>query len=309
MVSEIRQEPGISDLNVFRIFQAAADASSFAGAAEALGLSRSAVAKAVARLEEQTDTRLFNRTTRIVTLTDEGRALHLRCAQVISELDEAVQDLASRRSEPRGVLRLTVPDGYGRIRILPALATFLERWPNVTAEVNFSDRPVDVIAEGYDLALRLGAGNASDDLIAKVIARHRVSICGSPAYFERCGEPRTIEDLARHSCLQFVHRGHVLGWRVADAAKVEIRMTLTGRASFDSGEALRDAACRGLGLCQLPDFLIDGAIADGRLRRVMVDAEPSPLPVVGLYPSRKYLTPKVRRFIEMLAQSLASETA
>jgi DNA-binding transcriptional LysR family regulator len=294
----------MDDLNVIRIFLMAADAGSFAKAGVKLRVTRSAVAKAVARLEVQTGTRLFQRTTRIVSLTDEGRAFQIRCAQTIGDLEAAIDDLASRRAEPQGVLRMTVPDGFGRARILPLLSDFLRQWPKLTAEVCFSDRTVDILAEGYDLAVRLGARDVEDDMISRVIARHRVSVCGSPDYLSHYGTPDSIDDLQRHSCLRYIHRGVPLPWRFRDTKGDEIVVATDGRVRFDSGDALQQAACDGLGLCQLPDFLLDRAIEAGDLQRLLVGSEPEPIPVVALYPSRKYLTPKVRYFIEHIARAL-----
>ncbi|WP_019995440.1 LysR family transcriptional regulator [Aureimonas ureilytica] len=292
----------MDDLNVIRVFLTAADAGSFARAAARLGLTRSAVAKAIGRLEAETGTRLFQRTTRVVSLTDEGHAFRVRCRQAIADLEGAVDDLASRRDEPQGILRMTLPDSFGRAKILPILNDFLRRWPKVAAEVSFSDRAADVLAEGYDLALRIGARDVEDELISRVVARYRLSVCGSPDYLSRHGEPGDVDSLQRHSCLQYVHRGRSLPWHFRGGR--EVSLPGGGRVRFDSGEALAQAACDGLGLCQLPDFLVGGAVAAGRLRRVLVDEEPEPAPVVALYPSRKYLTPKVRMFIEQVARSL-----
>ncbi len=290
----------MDDLNVFRIFVAVAEASSFAAAADTLGLTRSAVAKAVARLEQRTGIRLFQRTTRVIALTDEGRILCEQCARTIAELENALTGLAGRRGEPQGVLRMTMPDAYGRSRLMPVLAQFLKTWPKLEAEVSFSDRSVDVVAEGFDLALRIGGSDLSEDLVTRVVARHRVSFCASPEYLVARGEPTTVEQLGQHACLQFVQRGRQSPWRLRDRHGKTIKVHTEGRIRFDSGEALRDAATAGLGIAQLPDFLPERDLAAGRLQRVLECHEPDPIAIVALYPTRKFLSPKVRLFIDSL---------
>ncbi|HVJ16382.1 MAG TPA: LysR family transcriptional regulator [Polyangiaceae bacterium] len=293
----------MDDLNVLRIFVAAAEAGSFATAGTKLGLTRSAVAKAVARLEQRTSTRLFHRTTRVVSLTDEGRALVERCTQTLAELECALDDLAGRRGEPRGVLRMTVPDAYGRLRVLPTLTRFLTEWPGLEADVSFTERSVDVIAEGFDLAIRIGRMGPSEELISRVVAHVRVSLCVSPEYLSRHGEPRSVEDLRHHTCLQFIQRGRRYPWSLRADSGEMTEVNTRARIHFDNAEALRDAVAIGLGIAQLPDFLIEGHLADGRLRRVLEGNEPDPAPIVAIYPTRKHLAPKVRLLIDRLVQA------
>ncbi|PCC67212.1 DNA-binding transcriptional regulator, LysR family [Nannocystis exedens] len=293
----------MDDLNVLRIFVAAAEAGSFATAGTKLGLTRSAVAKAVARLEQRTNTRLFHRTTRVVSLTDEGRALVERCRQTLAELECALDDLAGRRGEPRGVLRMTVPDAYGRLRVLPVLTRFLTEWPGLEADVSFTDRSVDVIAEGFDLAIHVGSMARSEELISRVVAHVRGNLCASPEYLSRHGEPRSVAELRRHTCLQFLQRGRRLPWLLRADNGEMMEVDIEARIRFDSSEALRDAAVRGLGIAQLPDFLTEGYLADGRLRRVLAGSEHDSVPIVAVYPTRKHLAPKVRLFIDRLVQA------
>lgn len=299
MESHARQIP-MNDLNVFRIFIAAAEAGNFAGAALTLGLTRSAVAKAIARLEEQTQTRLFQRTTRVVKLTHEGEALLSRATEAIRELDSALDDMTGRGGQPRGLLRMTAPDAYGRMKVLPALTKFLLEWPELEAEVTFNDRTVDVVGEGFDLALRVGAGDVNQEIISRVIARHRVSFCAAPAYLAQFGQPDTLEQLHRHSCLQFMQRGQRQPWKARREDGELIALDIKGRVRFDNGQALLDAAINGLGIVQMADFLVDAAIASGTLIRVLEANEPEPLAVFALYPTRRYLSPKVRLFIDSL---------
>lgn len=290
------------DLNVFRTFVSAAQAGSFATAATELGLTRSAVGKAVARLELQTGTRLFHRTTRVVTLTADGQALLARAIDVIRDLEAVVEDLAGRGEEPSGLLRMTAPDAYGRIKVLPVLSRFLKTWPKLQAEVRFNDRTVDLVAEGFDLALRVGARDVGADLISRVIARHRVSFVASPGYLQAHGTPASVEDLVTHTCIQFLQRGQRQPWRArldnGDVAALDTE----GRVRFDNGQAIRDAALDGLGIVQMADFLVEKEVANGQLVRLLEHNEPEAVPIVALYPTRKYLAPKVRLLIDFLVR-------
>ncbi len=293
----------MTDLNVFRVFTAAAEAESFATAANTLGLTRSAVAKAVARLEQQTGTRLFHRTTRVVTLTNEGQALYARATDAIKELETALDDLIGCSGEPRGVLRMHAPDAYGRSKVLPVLTGFLTAWPRLEADVTFNDQTVDVVGEGLDLALRLRAPKVGQDLISRIISRHKVSYCASPEYLAHHGEPESLEELRNHDCLQFVLRGQPQPWfgRMdnGDVAAFDIQ----ARVRFDSCLAIRDAAVDGLGILQMPDYLVEKEILEGRLQRVLESKEPDPVPIFAVYPTRKHLAPKVRLFIDCLVSA------
>ncbi|CAM4225076.1 LysR substrate-binding domain-containing protein [Bordetella muralis] len=297
----------MDDLNVFRTFVAAAEAHSFALAADRLGLTRSAVAKAVARLETRTGTRLFQRTTRAMVLTEEGRILCEQCAKTLAELDGALMDMAGRLGELRGVLRMTVPDSYGRSHLLPVLVQFLKAWPGIEADVNFSDRSSNIVADGYDLAVRIGASDLDDELVSRVVARHRVSLYASPTYLAEHGEPTTVEQLSEHVCLRFSQYGRPLPLQLRDEHGKPIALELNGRLRFDSGEALRDAASAGLGIVQLPDFVVEGQLDSGDLKRILEAHEPEPTPIVAIYPSRRLLPPKVRLFVDALVTGLAAE--
>lgn len=294
------------DLNVLRVFAAAAEASSFSKAAMQLDLTRSAVAKAVARLEQRTGKRLFQRTTHVMTLTDEGEALYMRCSQSIAELDAALRETAGSGDEPSGVLRLTVPDVYGRNRILPKLVEFLDKWPDLRADVNYSDRPVDIIAEGYDLAVRIGGRDIGGDLIARTIDRMRSVMCASPRYLERHGVPASIDELQGHSCLRFTQHGRPRHWSYRDTAGALKRLNVNGRVDFDSVEALRHAAVAGLGIIQLPDFIVEGCVQSGTLVPVLEDYSPDESAITAIYPTRKFLAPRVRQFLDTLANQFSA---
>ncbi len=295
-----------ANLNEILIFMAVVDGGSFIAGARAMGLTRSAAGKAVNRLEDRLGARLLNRTTRALGLTDEGRVFYERGLQVLAALDDAEASVAGPAGTPRGLLRLTVPDAFGRLVVLPLLQKYLAAWPEVQVEVSFTDRRVDLIEEGFDLAVRIGIGDAAPDtrLVSRVVARHQALLCASPAYLAARGEPLDLDELARHDCLIFSSRSRRHGWRFPGEGGGWIKAEGPSRLAVDSAEALRDAAAAGLGIAFLPDFLVAGDIASGRLRQVLPGLPPAVLEIVTIYPTRRLLEPRVRRFIDLMVDEL-----
>lgn len=293
-----------ANLNDILVFLAVVDAGSFIAGGRALGLTRSAAGKAVARLEDRLGVRLLNRSTRALSLTDEGRSFHAQGAEILAAIDNAESSVAASGGTPRGTLRVTVPDAFGRLVVAPLLRQYLEAWPEVQVEVNFTDRLVDLVEEGFDLALRIGATDLDASLVSRVVASYRPFLCASPTYLARHGEPTHPDDLARHDCLLFSSRGRRQAWRLRGPdgqwAKAEGR----SRLRMDSGEAIRDAAVAGLGIGLLPAFLVEGDLAAGRLQAVLPAADLGEVKIVAIYPTRRHLEPRVRRFIDLLVQAL-----
>jgi DNA-binding transcriptional LysR family regulator len=189
-----------------------AEAKSFTAAAERIGLSRSAVGKSVLRLEDRLGVRLLQRTTRSVSLTGEGAVFLERCIRILADLDEAEMSMLSHSQMPRGRLRLELPVSFGRLHVLPMVNQFMSKWPELSVNVSFNDRFVDLIDEGIDLAVRLG-GSEDSRLMTRLLAPHRLVTCASPAYLKNHGVPTNIEELACHSGLAFVHGGRPVDWR------------------------------------------------------------------------------------------------
>jgi DNA-binding transcriptional LysR family regulator len=285
-------------------FMAVVDAGSFAAGGQALGLSRSAAGKTIGRLEDRLGVRLLNRTTRTLSLTDEGRIFYARGAGIVAAVDDAEASVAQRTGTPRGLLRLTVPDAFGRLVILPLLRQYLETWPDVQAEVSFTDRVADIVEEGFDLAVRIGGAGSDTRLVSRVVARYRALLCVAPSYIAARGKPRQADDLAGHDCLVFSSRGRRHPWRFRGEDGGWARAQGRTRLRLDSGEALRDAAVAGLGIALLPDFLAAPDLAAGRLRQVLPGLALEEVRIVVLYPSRRLLEPRVRRFIDLLAEAL-----
>ena len=285
----------MKDINAF---VHVAEAKSFTTAAEQIGLSRSAVGKSVSRLEDRLGVRLLQRTTRSVSLTGEGAAFHERCVRILADLDEAEMSMLSHSHAPRGRLRLELPVSFGRLHILPILSQFMNKWPELSVSVSFNDRYVDLIDEGADLAIRLG-GSDDGRLMTRLLARHRLVTCASPAYLERRGVPQNIDQLAQHSCLAFVHGGRPVEWRFNVNEQVR-SVAINGRLSATNAEALRDATLAGFGIARLATFLISDDLRAGRLLPILDSHSLDGPSVRAVYPSSRHLSPKVRAFIDEL---------
>jgi DNA-binding transcriptional LysR family regulator len=289
-------------------FMSVVEARSFVGGGRALGLTRSAAGKALARLESRLGVRLLNRTTRHLSLTDEGRVFHEHCLQVLAALDEAEASVGQRTGTPRGVLRLTVPDAFGRLHVLPLLRDYLRTWPEVQAEVSFADRVADIIEEGYDLAVRINASSTDTRLVSRLVAQHRAVVCAAPSYLEARGNPETLEELAAHDCLIFSSRTRRQGWLLRQKGGSWVKVEGRSRLRLDSGEALRDAAVAGLGIAALPGFLVDEDLASGRLEALLPSCETEAVRIMAIYPSKRHLPAKVRRFIDLMVEQWSAKS-
>ncbi len=293
-----------SNLNEMLTFVAVVDAGSFVSGGQAMGLTRSAAGKAVGRLEDRLGARLLNRTTRSLSLTDEGRAFYDRCAVVLAAVDDAEASVAGRAGTPRGLLRMTVPDAFGRLIVLPLVGRYLKAWPDLQVEVSFADRQADIVEEGFDLAIRIGGTKTDSRLVSRVVARYELLLVASPGYLAERGEPSSVEDLDRHDRLVFSSRGERHAWRFKGADGTWVAAQGRNRLRLDSGEALRDAAVAGLGIAFLPGFLVAGDVAAGRLRRLLPDFDGGTATIAAIYPSRRLLEPRVRRFIDLLVAEI-----
>ncbi|MCW7541286.1 LysR family transcriptional regulator [Aquabacterium sp. A7-Y] len=296
-----------ANLNDILIFMAVVDAGSFIAGGQAMGLTRSAAGKAVIRLEDRLGARLLNRTTRSLSLTDEGRLFYDRGLQILAAVDDAEASVAGRTGTPRGLLRLTLPDAFGRLVVLPLLKKYLEAWPDIQVEVSFTDRLADIVEEGFDLAVRIGGANLDSRLVSRVVATYKALLCASPAYIAARGEPLNLDGLANHDCLIFSSRTRKQSWLVPGDDGSWIKAEGPSRLRMDSGEAIRDAAVAGLGIGLLPDFLVAKDLAAGRLQKVLPELDFGDVKILAIYPTRRLLEPRVRRFIDLLVQELGRD--
>lgn len=291
------------------VFVAVAEAGSFAMAAQRLGVTRSAVGKQVARLEQRLGVRLFHRTTRRQSLTDDGQSYYEHCVRALAELAAAEAGFESGRCEPSGRLRVSVPVLFGRHCVAPVLQALAQRHPALEVEVCFSDRIVDLVEDGFDLAVRVGPLPDTTALAARRLGVQHMSICAAPAYLARHGHPRSVADLDGHAGIAYVRAGRPMPWllRGEDGAPVESR--IASRLRFDDLQAIADAAIAGAGLAWLPCWLVAPALRDGRLALVSGDDAVVPADIHALWPHSRRLPLRVRVAIDALVEELPRRLA
>ncbi|HEY0123081.1 MAG TPA: LysR family transcriptional regulator [Rhizobium sp.] len=293
----------LSGLNAF---VRSADLGSFAAAGRVLGLSASAIGKAVTNLEKQLGVRLLQRSTRSIRLTEEGRLFHERCRRVLDDLDDAQASLAQAVAVPRGRLRVSVPIVSYHF-LLPVLPEFLARYPEVELDIDFNDRIVDMIEEGIDVAIR--SGDLPDSrLMSRTLRPFQMLLCAAPAYLERYGVPGCPRDLDDHLAIRFrfPNSGKLQNWPLTppdDGPELRMKTAL----SCNNMEALRGAVISGLGIGCMPDFLARGPLAEGKLRTVLDKYIDGPGHFHLLWPSNRHLSPKVRVFVDFLSETLFAE--
>jgi LysR family transcriptional regulator for bpeEF and oprC len=292
----------MADFRALSIFVKVAERKSFVQAARDLGMTQSGVSNAINRLESELAVRLLARTTRSVGLTEDGAAFLDRCRQILGSLDEAKLVLSRARLTPSGRLRVDMPVSFGRLKIVPLLPAFRAAYPEVQLALSFTDRYVDLVGEGVDVAIRFGELRDSS-LIARRFTRAQFGVVGTPRYFATHGKPRRPEDLARHNCLAFVVRetGITRDWPFRRDG-VAFTVTPKGDMSFDDGAALCATVCAGFGVAHLHDYYTDDAIASGRLELVLRSFSPPTDPISLVYPQARHLSPKVRAFVDFMAE-------
>jgi DNA-binding transcriptional LysR family regulator len=286
-----------------RVFVSIADEGSLAAAAARLGLSRALVSKHLLALERRLGSRLVNRTTRRLSLTESGRAFYERSARAVGDIDEAMRCAGESVSVPRGTLRVTAGHTFGRRYLGPAVCDFLERYPEVTVDLSLNDRFVDIVEEGFDLAIRIGRLEESS-LVARRLSSTQLVVCGAPAYLRRAGTPAQPQDLARHDCLVYRYAPEADVWSFSRGAEA-VRVKVAGCLRANDGEILMQVAIAGHGLAVLPTFLAGDALCARELVPVLLDWEAEPLGIHAVYPSRQHLSAKVRTFVDLLAERFA----
>ena len=286
-----------------KTFVAVVDGGSFAAAAARLDMSRAMASKQIQQLEEHLGTRLLNRTTRRLSLTETGREFHERSTQIMNDVDEAERIAGHMTRLPQGVLKITIPLTYGQHRLAAIISGYTQAYPQVQLDIALSDRKVDLIEDGLDLAIRIGAMPQSD-LIARKIGGVRSVVCAAPAYLARRGVPQTPADLSRHACLGYTLAASASDWRL-EGPGGEAVVPVTGPIRADNGDMIRLTALGGAGIAFQPYFIVGDDIEAGRLVRLLPDWQSAELGVYAVYPSRKHLSAKVRTFVDFLAAALA----
>jgi DNA-binding transcriptional LysR family regulator len=283
------------------VFARVIDAGSFTAAAAQLGMSKSAVSKAIAALEDRLGARLLNRTTRRLALTEVGRAFYERCARIVAEAEEAELAVTHLQLTPRGTLRVNAPVSFGALHLGPALAGFLVRYPELKVEIELTDRFVDLLEEGYDVAVRI-ATLPDSSLIARRITANEAVVCASPAYWQRHGRPSVPQDLADHACVTYAYNPNPHEWPFLDADGRPVTVRVDGPLHTNNGDAALHAALAGLAVVRLPRFICAPDLAAGRLEAVLNDALPPPNGIYAIYPHSRHLSAKVRAFVDFLLE-------
>jgi DNA-binding transcriptional LysR family regulator len=276
-----------------RIFCQVMDSGSFTAAADQLGLSKQFVSRRLMQLEERLGVRLLNRSTRRLDVTPLGQSYYESALRLLGEVEQVEQGIAGQTTEPRGTIRVSAPLSFALAHLGCLLPVFLQRYREVTVEVDLSDRPVDLLGEGYDLALRIGILEDST-LIARRIASIERVYCASPAYLAERGTPLKPEDLLGHDCLPYGH-GRQVQWRFAGQGKP---------LAVNNGELLKDAAIAGMGITYLPTFIVGSALKDGRLVPVLDEFRTEPLVLSAVYPQHRQSSRPVQALIEFLRERL-----
>jgi len=273
---------------------------SFARAAERLSVSTSAVSRQVAELEAHLDARLLNRTTRRLSLTETGQAFYERSVQLLADLDEAESVVRTATVVPKGRLRLTCGITFGVRYLAPAIAEFGARHPQLTFDLDLSDRTTDLVEEGFDLAVRIGTGGPPG-LVARRLGHTQLICCASPAYLEVYGAPKHPEDLQRHQCLEYSYVPTASVWNFEDREGRRHPVRISSRVRANNGRMLTALAVAGTGIVLEPDFIVAPEIRAGRLVPLLAQFAPPRTPIAAVYPSRRHLSPKVRSFVDFLA--------
>ncbi|WP_287029184.1 LysR family transcriptional regulator [Pseudomonas sp. UBA6310] len=293
----------MSQLEDMRIFVGVLDNRSFTAAADALGLSKQFVSRRVAALEERLGVRLLNRSTRKLDVTTLGHAYYERAKRILSDVDDVEQAIAQQSAAPRGSLRLSAPMSFGTLHLSTLIPEFLRRYPQVSIEMDLNDRAVDLLGEGYDMAVRIGV-LADSSLIARQIAPLEIVTCCSPGYLAERGAPQTPADLRDHECLLYGH-GKNVEWSYQINGKAQ-GFPLSGRLRVNNGELIRDAAIAGLGIACLPTFIIGEALADGRLVPLLQRFGPPQSKVYAVYPQHRQSSLVVKAFVDYLRDAFAA---
>jgi DNA-binding transcriptional LysR family regulator len=295
----------MDQLNSMKAFVAVAEAGHFALASERLGLSRAMASKLVMDLEAHLGVRLLNRTTRRVSLTEPGAAYLERCRDILSAITEAESEISNQASEPVGRLRVAAPMSFGAARVAPLIAAFCARYPRVDVDLTLNDRLVDIVEEGYDLAIRIGRLSDSS-LVARRIGASRSYVCASPAYLAARGRPEIPADLSRHDCLLYAYASAGDLWTFTGSAGEE-SVRVAGRVRCNNGDAICRMAIEGLGIIAQPDFIVGKYLRAGTLEPILPGYSLPSAGIYAVYPSARHAPRKLRALLELLTKALSQE--
>ena len=281
-----------------RVFSAVAKNGSFSIAAKKLSISKAMVSKHIKSLENSLSVRLFNRTTRKLNLTDAGSSYYEKVNIILSEIDETESAISQLNSEPKGKLKVMAQPSFGAFHLSRALSLYLKKYTEVTVNLELSHRIPDLVEENIDLAFHVGELNDSMYVSRRIASARRV-ICASPEYIKKIGMPKKPEDLLNHNCLIYMPRNDMGKWEFLDKGKRK-KIKVTGDIQCNSGDALRVASIQSRGITQLPTYMVGLDIQAGRLQAVLEDFEPEKQPIYAIYNHRKYISAKIKTFIDFI---------
>ncbi|WP_440463879.1 LysR family transcriptional regulator [Psychrobacter sp. ASPA161_6] len=289
-------------------FVCVAEYESFTRAAKELSLSTAQVSRQISALEKRLNIKLLYRTTRKVSLTEEGRVFYQHCRGVLDGLDAAEQAVSHLQSKPQGRIKLTAPVTYGEQQLLPLVNDFMVRYSDIEVTAFLSNQKMDLIDGGYDLAIRIGKLSDST-MMAKKLSRRTNFVCAAPAYLERHGTPHSLSELSKHNCLlgtrdywHFIEDGKIDSGKNADKEK---NLRVSGSVQYNSGHSLVDAALKGLGIVQLPDYYVQQYLSSGELVSLLDDYREPEESIWAIYPHNRHLSPKIRLLVDYLSEHLA----
>jgi DNA-binding transcriptional LysR family regulator len=290
-------------LQNLEVFVQVVNSGNFAKAASVLDINPSAISRRISSLEDQLGVRLFNRTTRSLSLTEVGERYFSRCLNILAELEEADREAKHHSEAPQGVLHMSCSTLFAHRHLLARLPEFLANYPRLEVQLALTDDLVDIVGEGIDVAIRIGE-LADSALITRRLVSDRRIICAAPAYLDRYGTPTTPDDLANHNCLALnAYKTTLNQWRFRDPVGVR-EMSVGGNFTVNSGVALYEAVLAGLGIARVTAFLADQALRSGQLIRLLSEYEDeSDVGIYAIFPSNRYLLPKVQCFVEFLVKS------
>lgn len=275
-----------------------AETESFTKASKKMSISTAQVSRQISALEQRLDVKLLYRTTRKVSLTEEGRVFYQHCRSVLDGLDEAERVITNLQSKPHGKIKLTAPVTYGEQQVMPLVNNFVQQYGDVEVYANLSNQRIDLVEEGYDLAIRLGK-LIDSTMMAKKLGKRTNYLCASPAYIEEYGIPHTLSELSKHSCLL----GTLDFWHFNVSGK-DKNIRVNGRLRYNSGNSLVDAALKGLGIVQLPDYYVQDYLRTGELVTLLDNYRESDEGIWAVYPHNRQLSPKIRLLVDYLSQHI-----
>lgn len=284
-------------------FVAVVDHGSFTVAADRLGVSRSAISKQVAHLENRLRARLLHRTTRRLSLTEVGQAFYASARRGLQEIADAEAAVSSLQAAPRGTLHLNVPMSFGILHVAPAIADLVKRFPELQVDMRLDDRKLDLVEEGFDVAIRIGDLPESSLVARPLCAIERV-VCATPAYLKKHGEPKTPGELRAHNAITFSYSDAPSQWEFATRGGETLTVPVAGNVRMNNSLALRAVLLADGGITLTPRFVVDADLRAGRLKAVLTDYRARELTAYAVYPERRHLSPKVRAFVDFMAERL-----